>query len=89
MRFKREGDIMKVDLHGMYVEDARSLLSTWLSNAPESISELRVIHGYRQGDALRTMLRQEFEHPRVADMLPALNPGETRLILKRNKRKKA
>lgn len=78
---------MKVDLHGMYVEDAQSLLQTWLSNAPDSISELRVVHGYRQGDALRTMLRRDFHHARVSDMLPALNPGETRLILKRGKKK--
>jgi len=89
MRFTREGNIMKVDLHGMYVEDARSLLRTWLSNAPDSIEELRVIHGYRQGDALQTMLRQDFQHARVSDRLPALNPGETRLILKRGRKKKA
>lgn len=89
MRFTREGNIMKVDLHGMYVEDARGLLDTWLSNAPDSIQELRVIHGYRQGDALRIMLRQDFRHVRVSDSLPALNPGETRLILKRGRKKKA
>lgn len=88
MRFKREGSIMKVDLHGMYVEDARDLLTSWLSNAPDSITELRVIHGYNQGDALRTMLRQDFQHARVADRLPALNPGETRLILRTMKQKR-
>lgn len=88
MRFTREGNTMKVDLHGMYVEDARNLLSSWLSNAPDSVQELRVVHGYRQGDALRTMLREDFRHPRVSDKLPAMNPGETRLILKPLQKKK-
>lgn len=85
MRFKREGDIMQVDLHGMYVEDAKHLLQTWLKNAPDGITELRVIHGYRQGDALRSMLQNNFSHPRVARVLKALNPGETRFILKKAK----
>lgn len=81
MRFIRNGDVMSVDLHGMYVENARRLLENWLSHAPGDIKELRVIHGYCQGDALLTMLRQGFTHPRVSSVLPALNPGETRLIL--------
>lgn len=86
MRFTRNDDIMQVDLHGMYVEDARSLLLQWLSNAPLGIKELRIIHGYHRGDALRTMLRQGFKHPRIKCVLLALNPGETRFILKQGKK---
>lgn len=86
MRFTKEGDVIKVDLHGMYVEDARALLENWLSHAPAGIRELRIIHGYRQGDALRSMLRTDFKHPRTASILPALNPGETRLVLKAPKK---
>lgn len=85
MRFTRNGDVMSVDLHGMYVKDARRLLANWLSKAPDDIKELRVIHGYRQGDALLNMVRKEFRHPRVSSVLLALNPGETRLILNKAK----
>lgn len=86
MRFSKVGENMQVDLHGMYVEDARHLLEAWLSKAPAGIKELRVIHGYRQGDALRSMLRENFRHARVSSILPALNPGETRLILRTAKK---
>ena len=46
-------------------------------------TELRVIHGYQRGTALRDMLRSGFSHPRVKAVLPSLNPGETRLVLKK------
>lgn len=85
MHFTRNGDEVSVDLHGMYVEDARRLLANWLSRAPDGVKELRVIHGYRNGDALLTMIRKRFKHPRVSCVLPALNPGETRLILNKSK----
>lgn len=81
MRFIRNGDVVSVDLHGMYVEDARRMLANWLSRAPDDVKELRVIHGYRKGNALLIMVRKRFRHPRVSSVLPALNPGETRLIL--------
>lgn len=88
MRFTRNGDVASVDLHGMYVEDARRLLANWLSRAPDDIKELRVIHGYRKGDALLTMVRKRFKHPRVSSVLPSLNPGETRLILNKSKNRR-
>ena len=85
MRFKREGTIATADLHGVYERDAKSLLSGWLNQAPDNVTELRVIHGYQRGTALRDMIRGEFTHPRVREILPSLNPGETRLILGKKK----
>lgn len=82
MRFKREGSVMSVDLHGASVENARELLLTWLDHAPQSVTELRVIHGYNRGTLLRDMVREELSHPRIKGKLPALNPGETRLVLR-------
>ncbi len=82
MRFKREGNIMSVDLHGMYEEDAKNLLLNWLDHAPAGIPELRVIHGSNRGTSLRDMVREDLRHPRIRAKLPALNPGETRLLLK-------
>ncbi|HJB98004.1 MAG TPA: Smr/MutS family protein [Candidatus Acutalibacter pullicola] len=82
MRFKREGPVAVVDLHGVYEREARMLLEGWLNQAPEEVQELRVIHGYQRGTVLRDMVREEFAHPRVAVVLPSLNPGETRLLLR-------
>lgn len=82
MRFSRNGSVMTVDLHGTSAEQARELLLNWLSHSPESVTELRVVHGYNRGTLLRDMVRQELTHPRIRTKLPALNPGETRLLLK-------
>lgn len=82
VRFKREGPVAVVDLHGVYEREARMLLEGWLNQAPEEVQELRVIHGYQRGTVLRDMVREEFVHPRVAAVLPSLNPGETRLLLR-------
>ena len=54
----------------------------WLNTAPRTVTELRVIHGYQRGTTLRDMIRSDFSHPRVKAILPSLNPGETRLVLK-------
>ena len=83
MRFQRQGSLATVDLHGVYERDARDLLAGWLNTAPAEVTELRVIHGYQRGTALRDMLRGGFCHPRGRAVLPSLNPGETRLILKK------
>ena len=81
MRFKQEGTIVTADLHGVYQRDARDILAGWLNNAPANVTELRVIHGYQHGTALRDMIRKEFSHPRVKSILPSLNLGETMLNL--------
>ena len=48
VRFKREGSVAVVDLHGVYEREARMLLEGWLNQAPEEVQELRVIHGYQR-----------------------------------------
>lgn len=74
--------MMSVDLHGVYLEDARELLLNWLDHAQPGITELRVIHGSNRGTVLRDMVREELSHPKIKAKLSTLNPGETRLILK-------
>ena len=83
MRFQRNGSLVTADLHGVYERDARDILAGWLNNAPAAVTELRVIHGYQHGTTLRDMIREDFSHPRVKSVLPSLNPGETRLILRK------
>lgn len=58
MRFRREGAVMSVDLHGVYLEDARELLLNWLDHAQPGVTELRVIHGSNRGTVLRDMVRE-------------------------------
>ncbi len=74
---------MTADLHGLYEADARELLLNWLDHAPAGIKELRVIHGSNQGTVLKEMVRQGLHHPKIKAVLPTLNPGETRLLLRK------
>lgn len=83
MRFQRDGTIMSVDLHGLYEEDARNLLLNWLDHVPPGVTELRAIHGSNRGTVLLHMVREELSHPRIKSKLSTLNPGETRIILKK------
>ena len=83
MRCQVQGPVAPGDRRGGCRQDAKDLLSGWLNTAPASVTELRVIHGYQRGTALRDMLRSGFSHPRVKAVLPSLNPGETRLVLKK------
>ena len=82
VRVERKGPVVTVDLHGFTVQDARFRLEHLLDFLPAGVGEVRVIHGYNRGQALRDMVRNDLRHPRVAARLPALNPGETRLLLK-------
>ena len=42
-----------------------------------------MIHGSNQGTVLRDMVREGLDHPKIKAKLPTLNPGETRLLLKK------
>lgn len=83
MRTTKTGPTVEVDLHGLTVEDAKRRLEHLLSNLGPEVAEVRVIHGYNTGQALRDMVRLRLKHPRIASKLVSLNPGETRLILKK------
>lgn len=79
----RDGSVVELDIHGETEESARRLLTRWLSRAPQDVREVRVIHGCHGGTVLRDLVRHKLKHPRIESKLVALNPGETRLILRR------
>ncbi len=82
MKVERNGNTVTVDLHGLTAEDARFRLCHLLDSLPAEVREVRVIHGCNRGQALLSMVREDLRHPRISDVLPALNPGETRLLLR-------
>lgn len=83
MHVSKNDSVMEVDLHGLTAEDAKRRLEHLLSNAGPAVREIRVVHGYNGGHALRDMVRVRLKHPRIEAKLLTLNPGETRLILKK------
>jgi DNA-nicking Smr family endonuclease len=82
MLVTRCGNCAEVNIHGMTAREAKRFLEQYLSRAPKDILEVRVIHGYNNGQVLRDMVRRELKHPRIAAKLVSLNPGETRILLK-------
>ncbi|MVB11718.1 hypothetical protein CAFE_24420 [Caprobacter fermentans] len=81
MHISKTGSVLEADLHGLTAEDAKRRLEHLLSHAGPQVREIRVIHGYNGGQALRDMVRVRLKHPRIASKLVTLNPGETRLLL--------
>ena len=72
-----------LDLHQMSTAEARAWLDARISRAPREVTQVLVIHGYRGGTALQTMVRKQYRHPRVKQKLLGLNPGETILVLQK------
>lgn len=73
---------LRVDLHGLYVEDAMELLRERVARAPRGTEKIVVIHGYNRGSALKEAVRR-FRAPRVVEIAPSfLNEGETVIWLR-------
>ena len=74
---------MELDLHGKNLYQARVAMDATLRRVTSADYRLRVIRGYRQGSALREMLRDEYaRHPKVLRIESSLNPGETIFVLR-------
>lgn len=82
MLVTKDKNTMEADIHGMTAREAKRALEQLLSHAGKDVTEIRVIHGYHNGQALRDMVRLRLKHPRISAKLVCLNPGETRLLLK-------
>lgn len=76
-----EDGILRLDLHGMNVKAAVSLIETTLDEHIE-IKRLILIHGHVHGNSLRNIV-STFEHPRIDNIITELyNQGMTIFELK-------
>lgn len=74
---------MELDLHGMNVYQARNAVASAFKHATTADYRLRVIHGYKNGSAIRDMLLDEFsKHPLVKRIEASPNPGQTVFVLR-------
>lgn len=76
-------DILEIDIHYYDVYCAKKQLEHLLANLDEHINEVKVIHGYKSGDALLRMVRYDLRSKRILRRIISLNPGITSLIIKR------
>lgn len=74
-------DIISINLHSMNYSDAKYYLERLLVNADNNIKEIEVIHGYRNGDALMQLVRNNLKSKRIKRRVISMNPGVTNLLL--------
>ena len=74
---------MQVHIHARPPPPPPTRREPLLTNAAPSLEELVVIHGHHGGTALRDMVRERLHHRRIAAKLLSLNPGVTRILLKK------
>lgn len=84
MKVDSSGSTLRVDLHGMRVEQARFRLETLIGSCGENVREIVVIHGFNAGTALRDMVRS-IDSPRIKSVVPAYNEGQTVITLRKKK----
>lgn len=70
-----------IDIHGMCTSEAHKFILNKLNNCSSNISEIEIIHGYNNGQALQKLVRQQLKHPRIERKIIGLNNGSTTLII--------
>lgn len=75
-------DKLEINLHDMQVLEAQYYLDKLITTAPANIKEIVVIHGYKKGQALLNMVRNNFKHQRIKEKVIPYNKGITLLFLK-------
>jgi DNA-nicking Smr family endonuclease len=77
--------ILEIDVHGMSVKEASYEIDRSLKHVSQSVTVIRIIHGYSHGQAIRNMVRKRYRsHPKIDRVELSMNPGVTDLILRRN-----
>ena len=72
-----------LDLHGMKQDQAARTIDRALVRADPGTYQIRLIHGYRGGESLKTMIGYRYKsHPKVKRIDRGDNPGVTVLVLK-------
>ena len=75
--------IITLDLHGMRQEQAIRVIDRALLRADPGVYQIRLVHGYRGGDSLKTMIGYRYRaHPKVKRIVHDDNPGVTVFVLK-------
>ncbi len=72
-----------IDLHDMQEDEARFYLERAIDTAEDNIKEIVVIHGYRKGQAILKMVRNDFKHKRIEKKEIPYNKGITLIYLKK------
>ena len=79
----RGAPIIRLDLHGMRLEEAEKRIDSVLASAGPETYQIQLIHGYNRGTSLRSMIYDLYrQDPKVKRVIPGDNPGVSILVLK-------
>lgn len=81
MKVTAAGDTLTVDIHGMRERDAKFRLEALIENGSANVKRLVVIHGFNGGQILRTLVRNGLESPKIKEICPGENSGQTIILL--------
>ncbi len=74
---------LNVDLHGLTADAALIEVDKTLRRLSPSVYQVRLIHGYRGGTAIRDAVRYRYRnHPKVKRIANGDDPGTTVLIIR-------
>ncbi|MEA5026675.1 hypothetical protein SDC9_102659 [bioreactor metagenome] len=78
---KMDYEGIAIDIHGMIEPEAVVFLNNAIDGLEPQVTEVTVIHGYRSGNILQTMVRTRYHHKRIRQKIRTYNPGETVFLL--------
>lgn len=70
----------KLDLHGYTKDEARIELFNILERIDNNKLGIDIVHGYKSGEILKTLIRKELKHCLIKDKIH-LDAGRTLLVL--------
>ncbi|MDD2592678.1 MAG: Smr/MutS family protein [Erysipelotrichaceae bacterium] len=70
-----------VDIHGMSEPEAIVCLNNVIDGLEKAVRAITIVHGYRGGTVLQTMVRKRYRHKRIKNKIRTFNPGETVFLL--------
>ena len=80
----KTNNTLRIDIHGMYVDDAMKKLRDFVAGAPKTTEKIIVIHGYNNGTALQDAVRNRLRSPRIQEVSACFcNDGESIVWLRR------
>ncbi len=71
-----------LDIHGLTVQEAHIEIDYFLEYLSDSVYEVEIIHGYKNGHALLDFVRNVYKHPRIKRKILSLNNGITTFLIK-------
>lgn len=80
-----DSPIVVLDLHGLRTEEAKRKIDAAVAAAGTGVYRIRLIHGYHRGNAIRSMIYEEYRfgrEPKVLRVVPGDNEGITELVLR-------